>query len=554
MPALKFVLGCAIAASFATPAAATMPTSRTIMADYVRARAADADGQAAAAAKAYGAVLAASPANATIARRAYRQALIAGDRPLALKAVKALEAQNALPPDARLFLIAEAVDAGEWKQAALLADQIEKDGAFAFVVPVLRAWIAYGAHSGDPLAPLEGARKAGGLATAYAADHRALLLLLIKDRQNEGIAAVQASGMTDTVRSTRLRLAAAAEIAKTDKTRALALLGGDDAVFALARQRIEAGKALPGAVDSSAKGISELFVRIAIDVNRERVAPLAIGFARLATFLAPDNAEAWAVTAGLLGANGQESAALAALDRISAADPLADAASALRVRLLVQQDDLEAGLKAALARANSPAADANDWATVGGVYMQMKRPADAATAYTRALALTRPAEGDKARWPLLLLQANALDEAGNWPAAKAALKTAVKIAPDQPAVLNYLGYAQLERRENLVEATALVEQASKLKPDDAAITDSLGWAYYLQGNIAEAITTLERAVAGDPGQTTLNEHLGDAYWSAGRRIEARWAWGAALVFASGDDASRLQGKIDNGLTARTAKR
>jgi Flp pilus assembly protein TadD len=130
----------------------------------------------------------------------------------------------------------------------------------------------------------------------------------------------------------------------------------------------------------------------------------------------------------------------------------------------------------------------------------------------------------------------------------------VKLAPDQPTVLNYLGYAQLERGENMAAAIALVERASKLKPDDAAITDSLGWAYYLQGNIPQAIATLERAVAGDPGQTTLNEHLGDAYWSAGRRVEARWAWGVALVFAADDDAARLRSKIDDGLPARTVKR
>jgi len=293
-------------------------------------------------------------------------------------------------------------------------------------------------------------------------------------------------------------------------------------------------------------------VRIAIDVNREHVPPLAISFARLSTFLAPDNAEGWLVTSELLGANGEEHAALATLDRISADDPLADAASAMRVRLLARDGDLEGALKIALARANGPRADAGDWTSVGGVYAALERYMEAADAYGRALALTDKADGD-ARWPILLLQASMLDKAGKWPEAKQALKAALKIAPDQAVLLNYLGYAQLERGENLKEAMKLVEQASKLKPDDAAITDSLGWAYYLQGDIPAAIEALERAVAADPGQSTLNEHLGDAYWAAGRRIEARWEWRAALVFAEEQDATRLRDKIENGLS-KTVKR
>ncbi|HWL46149.1 MAG TPA: hypothetical protein VNQ31_00395, partial [Sphingomonadaceae bacterium] len=358
MAALKVVLGCALAVSFAMPAAATRPASGTIMADYVRARAAAAEGQAEVAARAYGVVLAAAPANAMVANRAYRQAIIAGDRPLAVKAVKALEARGALLPDARLFLLVEAVDASDWTQATALVDEIEKDGIFAFAVPVLRAWIAYGSHRGDPLAVLADTRQAGGLAATYANDHRVFLQLLDKDQQADAIATVRAAVPFDR----RLRLAAAAQLARTDRTRALALLQGNDAMFVRARALIEAGAPLPGAIDSAARGISELFVRIAIDVNRERVAPLAISFARLATFLAPDNAEAWMVTAGLLGANGRGEAALTALGRVPTDDPRADAASALHVRLFVQQDKLAPALAVALARAGQKEVVADDWA------------------------------------------------------------------------------------------------------------------------------------------------------------------------------------------------
>jgi Flp pilus assembly protein TadD len=114
-------------------------------------------------------------------------------------------------------------------------------------------------------------------------------------------------------------------------------------------------------------------------------------------------------------------------------------------------------------------------------------------------------------------------------------------------VLNFLGYSQLERRENLAEAERLIREASKLQPDDAAITDSLGWALYVRGDLPQAIALLERAAQSQPADTAINEHLGDAYYSAGRRFEARYAWQAALTYAEGDAATRLRAKIDSGL-------
>ena len=121
-------------------------------------------------------------------------------------------------------------------------------------------------------------------------------------------------------------------------------------------------------------------------------------------------------------------------------------------------------------------------------------------------------------------------------------------------MLNYLGYAQLERRENMVEAERLVREAHRLAPDNAAITDSLGWALFLKGELPEALTLLEQAAEGEPADVEINEHLGDAYYTAGRRVEARFAWTAARVYAEGDDATRLAAKIEGGLTPQLAAR
>ncbi|MEO5810275.1 MAG: tetratricopeptide repeat protein, partial [Sphingomicrobium sp.] len=127
----------------------------------------------------------------------------------------------------------------------------------------------------------------------------------------------------------------------------------------------------------------------------------------------------------------------------------------------------------------------------------------------------------------------------------------LKAAPDEPLLLNYLGYNSVERGENLDAAEAMIRRALALRPDDASITDSLGWALYKRGRLPEAITTLGKAAAGDPGQSEIHEHLGDALFTAGRRMEARFAWRAALVTADDKDKARLQAKLDSGLTPAT---
>jgi Flp pilus assembly protein TadD len=85
-----------------------------------------------------------------------------------------------------------------------------------------------------------------------------------------------------------------------------------------------------------------------------------------------------------------------------------------------------------------------------------------------------------------------------------------------------------------------------MRCNDPAITDSLGWALFKGGRTAEAIALLERATESEPTIAEIGEHLGDAYWAAGRRIDARYAWRAALVQAEDGDAKRLSTKIEFG--------
>ncbi len=145
-------------------------------------------------------------------------------------------------------------------------------------------------------------------------------------------------------------------------------------------------------------------------------------------------------------------------------------------------------------------------------------------------------------WHLHYVRGMALERLGDWTRAEEDLKAALAFKPDDPLILNYLGYAWADKGENLEQALEMIEQAVSLEPDDGYIVDSLGWVYYKLGRFTEAIEPLENAVALLPYDPTINDHLGDAYWRAGRRIEARFQWRRALH--SVDEEHQIEGSTD----------
>jgi len=525
---------------------------QSVLGDYMRARMASADGDLSDAVQAYGSVLAARPDDTVVAGRAYRQAIYAGDMPLALRAAATMEKAGTLTADARLLLMAKAVKDRNWATATAAVDHLDAEERFDFLVPILRAWITFGSGKGDAVALLDGPFRSA-LTNGYSSEHRALLLLAA-GRADDGLDAARMVVGSDVGRGQDFRLAAAARlVALNRKDAAVSMLSGIAPAIVAARSRVEGGQPLPGQVDTPARGIAYLFGRLAVDINRDKLSPISLPLGRIAAFLDPDSNQALFVTAQMLAAADQNVDAMALLDRVAPESPYGSVAADARLALLTEKGDGEAALAAALAARDKEGAGLADMIRVGDLYSRLERYAEAAKAYDRAIdfANANPGATD-AEWSLWLLKGGALDEAGDWKGARSALERAAKLGPDQPLALNYLGYAKLERREDMEEATALIGRANMLKPGDAAITDSLGWAYYLGGHVEKAIEMLERAVASEPGDPTINEHLGDAYWTAGRRYEARYAWRAASVYAEDDIAKRLATKLSDGLTPALA--
>ena len=539
---ITILMGLALAGLPAV-AVANVADSASEMRQYVRARLADAGGMPDAAASSYSRLLQASPQDKRLALRTYRQALTAGNYKLAGTAAQQLDRLSALPPDGALMLLAEQVTTHDWARASAIIDRIDREQVFGFLVPVMRGWIALGQRAGDP-AKLAAPTPGSQLANAYARDH--YILIALAAGRTDVLADLRRLMVARDARAVRLQLAAAALLAKRgDKANALSLLDGRGPELEQARATLAAGKPLVGAIDTPALGLSELFAQLAIDVKGDGRSPVSLQLARLASYLAPDNAAATIATADLLASNGYPDAALNLLTHVAADNPLSEAARQQRGSVLLAKGDREGALAAAKRVADMPDAGASAFTDLGGILTDLNRNAEAAQAYQRAIDLDK-AQGQP-NWVHIFLKASAVDRAGDWATAKTLLRQADALQPGQPVILNYIGYGMLDHGENLAEAQAFIERASGLDPNDAAIADSLGWLYYKRGNYAGAIAALERAVAGDPGQSVMNEHLGDAYWAAGRRIEARYAWRAALVQADKPDVDRITRKLTDGV-------
>ena len=213
---------------------------------------------------------------------------------------------------------------------------------------------------------------------------------------------------------------------------------------------------------------------------------------------------------------------------------------------LQQEGDKTAALARAQAIVAVRPADPHALLVLAELYRDDERYADSVRTLDRLIASASPAIVRD--WRLYYLRGAAYEREGRWPQAQADLQIALSEQPDDPEILNYLGFAWADRGERLPEALKLVEKADSLDPNSGAIVDSLGWAHYRLGDYREAVRELERAASLDPSDPEVNGHLGDVYWRLGRRLEARYQWNQVLSLDPDADArAATQAKLANGL-------
>jgi tetratricopeptide (TPR) repeat protein len=314
---------------------------------------------------------------------------------------------------------------------------------------------------------------------------------------------------------------------------------------------IDAGKTLTPFVRNPEEGAGEVLYGLVSLGGRQGDELAALIYLRLALALAPDNTLATFTLADIYERLKQEEAAIDLYDSVPEASPLrvnADVQASLLLETLGKNKEASEHLQAVV---TAHPKDADALTALANLQRSRKLFAESADTYTRALALQQKPE--KSQWLLYYYRGIANERRKDWPDAEKDLKKALELNPDQPLVLNYLGYSWIDQGVNLDEAFRMLRRAVDLKGRDGYIVDSLGWAYYRLGRYDEAVAELEKAIDLKPSDPVINDHLGDAYWRVGRKLEAQFQWNHARDLGpEPEDLPRILDKIKNGLADKPA--
>lgn len=132
---------------------------------------------------------------------------------------------------------------------------------------------------------------------------------------------------------------------------------------------------------------------------------------------------------------------------------------------------------------------------------------------------------------IVFSRATCYEQMKNWEAAEKDLKTALNLLPNNPVILNYLGYSWVDRNQHLDKAMNMLEKAIQARPGDAHIIDSVAWALLKLDRVEDALFYAEHAVTLKPYDPVINDHLGDIYWRLGRKREAKYQWERAMKYS-----------------------
>ena len=485
------------------------------------------------------AALKADPQDAELQQQAFAASVMAG-RPEALSLAHAMPAS----PTATLVLGNAEIKAGNWRAAEAEFATLPTQGATQVLQPLLRAWSEQGAGATDEalntLRPFVEGTRYRGIFALHAAmindqggrvpDAARLYRIAMVDygALNLRLGTIVASWQARTGQEAEARATIRATVQASPN-------------LAIAEPALQQA-ASATKVATPKDGVAEAYLAMAATMQQQDASDFALLLLHMALDLRPDFTSARLLTAEIQAASGQVTAASATLGEVPPSDPLI---AVVQLRLAQYAE-----------REGHTAEAERQYEQLAGQYPQRPEPlalmaemqrsdgnfTAAADTYTRAIQrLRQPTPSD---WTLFYERGMAYDRAHDWPRAEADLLHTLELSPDQPYVLNYLGYAWAEQGRNLGRARQMIERAAEQKPNDGSIVDSLGWVLLRQGDKAGAVHFLERAVELQPEDSTINGHLGDAYMAIGRRREAEVQWRRALILnPDPQDVPVLQAKL-----------
>ncbi|MBB3930600.1 tetratricopeptide (TPR) repeat protein [Kaistia hirudinis] len=454
---------------------------------------------------------------------------------------------------AQIALGIQALKAKKYQDSAESLNKGDRNELSSITSSLLAAWAAQGSGETDAALKIIDTTQGPPWFDVFKRFNTALILD-VAGRQDEALAAIQAAYKAD---PTAMRVVEAyarmmARAGKTTEAREaldkFAKSGVALPIIKALSDEIAAGKKPAPMVANVADGGGEVLYGIGSALSTQKGGDEAgLVYLRLALYLDPKSDIARMALAEVLQGMQDYDRSSKAFDKVSKTSPLrrtADMQIAFNYDAMGKRPDAIRQLKK-LAQADPK--DPEALTSLGTLYRGDKHYLDAADYYTKAISVIEP--GDPRDWLLYYYRGIAYQLANEWPKAEADLRKSLELSPNQPQVMNYLGYSWIDQGINIDEGTDLIKKAVELKPDDGYIVDSLGWAYYKTDRYPEAVAQLERAVSLLPDDPTINDHLGDAYWKAGRQLEATFQWAHArdLNPEKPEDKARILAKLAKGL-------
>ena len=490
--------------------------------------------------------------NLELMQEALRVLVAAGDMEKAIVVSEEVLELESSDPLAAMVQIVRLTKAGRFAEAREALSKPADVGMFHIIRPVISQWIDLGEnpHVAEPIRMDETIKQAGFLAPFIEYQ-----LALMNDMVGQKEAAlkgyhksvtnpdVMPYRLVQAVSNFYLREGSVQKAQETFDRYAEQNPSSELIPSSLPQGNLKPDEVVP-MVETATQGLAEILFTTASLLFGEQVTKESMIYLNMALYLRPDFPPAQLMLGNVYERLKDYESAVESYAAISP-DTIFYERGKIRTALNYQamgENDKAISMLKEIARNDKKAHEA--YTTLGDVYRTKKDYEKATDYYSKALE--SEIDSEEQNWSIHYVRGICFERLDEWEKAEADFKRALELEPDQPDVLNYLGYSWLVKNKNVELAKEYIQTALDQRPNDAHIIDSMGWAHYLIGEFEEAVAYLEQAAEMTPQDPTINDHLGDVYWRVGRRIEAQFQWDRALNFEPENEAE-IRAKLEVGL-------